>query len=253
VARYALADQSQRPLLTHTILLADRVHRALVELSDGSPVFTGCDELHRPLRGHEHAHILCESAPCQGGEWRGEITNISIYAPRGFDSGEKDALLRLAEIYDDRGCSTDLIFLGFARPVDLVSTSPLFALSRSWLSHTPFLPTRHPKATRAGVPKVDSTGLQIGSPEHELLRLLHLAGFPQPVAMERVGYARLGEREVPWDAFVRQREGDERGPANGEGYGFRIRFPEPVQGPVAVGYGEHFGMGGFDGLEFIDL
>jgi len=52
---------------------------------------------------------------------------------------------------------------------------------------------------------------------------------------------------------VRRREGDERGPANGKGYGFRIVFAEAVQGPVAVGYGGHFGMGGFDGLEFIDL
>ncbi len=233
-----------RPLLTQTILLAERVHRALVELSDGSAVFTGCDELHRPLRGHEHAHIFCESNPGGGGE----ITNISIYAPRGFDSGEEEALERLAEIYDGQGASTSLVFLGFARPADLVGISPLFARSRVWLSHTPFLPTRHPKATRAGVPKFDCTGFQIGSPEHELLRLLGLAGFPEPDMMERVDHTRLGEREVPWDAFVRRREGDERRPAaNGEGYGFRIVFPEAVQGPVAVGYGGHFGMGGFEG------
>ena len=248
VARYALADQGQRPPLTQTILLAERVHRALVELSDGSAVFTGCDELHRPLRGHEHAHIFCESNPRQGQQAGGEITEISIYAPRGFDSGDEEALERLAEIYDDQGRSTDLVFLGLARLEELVGISPLFARSRVWLSHTPFLPTRHPKATRAGVPKVDCTGFQIGSPEHELLRLLLLAGFPEPDMMERVDHARLGEREVPWDAFVRRREGDERGPvANGAGYGFRLVFPEPVQGPVAVGYGGHFGMGGFVG------
>ena len=53
----------------------------------------------------------------------------------------------------------------------------------------------------------------------------------------------MGEREVPWDAFVRRREGDERGPANGKGYGFRIVFPEAVQGPVAVGSGGISGWG----------
>jgi len=78
VARYALAGPG--PLLTQTILLADRVHRALVELSDGSVVFTGCDSSKRPLQGHRHAHIFCESNPGSGGE----ITEISIYAPMGF-------------------------------------------------------------------------------------------------------------------------------------------------------------------------
>jgi CRISPR-associated protein Csb2 len=244
VARYALADPG--PQLTETILLAERVHRALVELSDGSAVFTGCDSSKRPLQGHRHAHIFCESIPCQGRESRGEITNISIYAPMGFDSREEEALQRLKEIYDDQGASMSLVLLGLGQPAELGSTSPLFSRSRSWISHTPFLPTRHPKATRAGVPKVDSTGFQIGSPEHELLRLLGLAGFPEPDMIERVGHTRLGERDVPWDAFVRRRGADERRPAaNGAGYGFRIVFAEAVQGPVAVGYGGHFGMGMF--------
>ena len=246
VARYALAGPG--PLLTQTILLTDRVHRALVELSDGSAVFTGCDSSKRPLQGHRHAHFFCESIPCQGRESRGEITNISIYAPMGFDSEDEAALQKLKEIYDDQGASTGLVLLGFARPADLVGISPLFSRSRSWISHTPFLPTRHPKATRAGVPKVDSTGFQIGSPEHELLRLLGLAGFPEPDMIERVSHTRLGKREVPWDAFVRRRGTDGRRPAaNGKGYGFRIVFAEAVQGPVAVGYGGHFGMGGFVG------
>ena len=243
VARYALAGPG--PQLTQTILLADRVHRALVELSDGSAVFTGCDSSKKPLQGHRHAHIFCESIPCS----RGEITNISIYAPMGFNPEDEVALQKLKEIYDDQGASTSLVLLGLGQPADLVGISPLFARSRIWVSRTPFLPTRHPKATRAGVAKVDSTGFQIGSPEHELLRLLGLAGFPQPDMIERVDHTRLGEREVPWDAFVRRREGDERGPANGKGYGFRIVFPEAVQGPVAVGYGGHFGMGGFEGEE----
>ena len=34
--------------------------------------------------------------------------------------------------------------------------------------------------------------------------------------------------------------------AGSVGYGFRIEFPESVQGPVALGYGAHFGMGGFE-------
>ena len=65
VARYAVTGQ-RPPRLTETITLAETVHRALVELSDGSQVFTGCDSSHRPLSGHAHAHIFCESNPGPG-------------------------------------------------------------------------------------------------------------------------------------------------------------------------------------------
>ena len=109
------------------------------------------------------------------------------------------------------------------------------------------MPARHPKATRAGVPKLDASGLQIGSPEHELRRLLELGGFPAPVAADSVSSTMLGENKVPWSAFQRQRgNGEGRRAANGAGYGFKIEFPETVRGPVAVGYGAHFGMGIFD-------
>lgn len=59
VARFSLSGLA--PRLTDAILLAERVHAALVELSDGSSVFTGCDESGRPLQGHAHAYILSES------------------------------------------------------------------------------------------------------------------------------------------------------------------------------------------------
>jgi CRISPR-associated protein Csb2 len=127
------------------------------------------------------------------------------------------------------------------------SQCPLLARSRAWVSRTPFIPTRHPKVTRAGALKRDASGLQIGSSEHELRRLLGLAGFPEPVLVEPVAGTILGERNIPWHAFLRRRETDKGKPvANGAGYGFLIEFPEAVQGPVAVGYGAHFGMGGFE-------
>ena len=251
VARYAVTSQ-RSPSLTFAIILAETVHRALVELSNGSPVFTGCDSLHRPLRGHGHAHIFCESNMVNGRGGQGEITDITVYAPMGFDIPEQAALQRLKEVYVDRGSDVQLALQDLGVPEDFGGTdlekgqSLLMARSRTWVSRTPFLPTRHPKATRAGVPKVDSTGFQIGSPEHELLRLLELAGFPEPETVEPVASTSLGGREVRWQEFLRRREMDERAPAaNGAGYGFRIEFPEPVQGPVAVGYASHFGMGGF--------
>jgi len=93
------------------------------------------------------------------------------------------------------------------------------------------------------VPKCDERGLQIGGPEHELRRLLALAGLPEPVAVGPVAGTMLGGREVAWREFLRQRSGG--GPAKA-GYGFRIEFPEAVAGPVVLGRESHFGMGGFE-------
>ena len=253
VARFAVASMDA-PRLTETISLAEKVHAALVSRSNGSPVFTGCDESGKPLKGHSHAYIFCESNVGLGRGDRGEITHITVYASAGFGQKEKQAIEGLTRVWGHGLDDLQLVLLGIGQSEDFGGSNTtkgdcsLFAMSKSWVSRTPFVPTRHPKATRAGVPKLDASGLQIGSPEHDLRRLLVLDGFPAPISVEPISGTILGEQEVPWHGFLRRRETGEGKPAaNGAGYGFRIEFPEPVSGPVAVGYGAHFGMGGFEG------
>jgi CRISPR-associated protein Csb2 len=250
VARFAV-ESKHPPHLTETIILADRVHAALVSLSNGSSIFTGCDEQGRPLQGNRHSHVFCESNIGLGNGTDGEITHITVYAPMGFESENQSALQDLKEVWSGDDIRVKLLLLGQGLPQDFGGVDlergqcPLLTRAKTWISRTPFLHTHHPKYTRAGVPKVDDTGLQKGSPEHELLRLLELAGFPEPETVEPVASTCLGGRDVPWHDFLRRR-GERRPAANGAGYGFRIEFPEPVQGPVAVGYASHFGMGGFE-------
>ena len=111
---------------------------------------------------------------------------------------------------------------------------------------TPFVPTRHGKRKRSGEPKVDEAGLQVGSPTHDLLRLLELAGLPAVDALEPIDGVVLAGRLVRWLDFYRwrsRRGGGARG--DSRGYGFRLTFQEPVSGPIAVGFGAHFGLGIF--------
>ncbi len=122
---------------------------------------------------------------------------------------------------------------------------PLLARSKVWVSRTPFILTRHPKVTRAGAVKLDARGLQIGGPEHELRRLLGLSGFPEPVAVEPVPAAELAGHRIGWSCFHKTRSFGDGRRAGRVGYGFRIEFAETVQGPVAIGYACHYGMGGF--------
>jgi CRISPR-associated protein Csb2 len=252
VAHYAVASD-RPPHLTETIVLAETVHAALVSLSNASSVFTGCDEQGMPLKGNRHAHVFCESNNAPGKGSGGEITNVTIYAPMGFESEDQRALLDLNRVWGADDIEVHVTLLRLGQPQDYGGQdlergeSPLLAKSKYWISRTPFMPTRHPKVTRAGALKRDASGLQIGCPEHDLLRLLEQAGFPRPLKVETVAGTSLGGRNIPWHAFLRRREtGKGRPAANGAGYGFRIEFPEAVQGPVAVGYGAHFGMGGFE-------
>jgi len=249
-ARFVLAGESHFRF-TDSLLLAERVHLALVKLSDASPVFTGCDDNGEPLQGHGHARILCESNPGLGRGSRGEITHITVYASMGFSPEDLKALSNLSRVW---GPDQDvgLALIGVGQPEDFggldVSKGkcPLLAEAKAWISRTPFLPTRHPKSTRAGVPKLDLGGLQIGSPEHELRRLLALEGLPEPVAVEPVYFTDLAGQKVSWSSFHRTRSFGNGRRAGNVGYGFRVEFDEAVRGPIAVGYGEHFGMGLFE-------
>ncbi len=200
VARF-LVSGDQPPKLTMALLLAERIHLALVELSNGSSVFTGCDSSHRPLKGHEHAYIFCESNLGLGRGNEGEITHVTVSSSTGFSSHDQKALQKLEHVYGGSVPDVHLSLLGMGQPEDFGGTDlelgrcSLLAKSRTWISRLPFVPTRHPKITRAGAAKRDATGLQIDSPEHELRRLLKLGGFPVPAMVERVPCTQSGREQ----------------------------------------------------------
>ncbi|HPS91172.1 MAG TPA: type I-U CRISPR-associated protein Csb2 [Methanothrix sp.] len=258
VARYVVS--AGRPvLLTDAIILADRVHETLVSLSDGASVFTGCDSHREPLQGNRHAYIFCESNNRSGEDDGGEITHIVVYASMGFGSSDLKALENLSEIWGENDLRVAVVLQGLGQLEDFSVNSavnsvgmdadhpfcPLLSRSRIWVSRTPFIPTRHPKVTRAGALKLDGRGLQIGSPEHEVRRLLGLEGLSEIASVEPIAGTILGKRQIVWSSFRLSRDGGRGRRAGSRGYGFRIEFSEPVQGPLAVGYGAHFGMGLF--------
>jgi len=170
----------------------------------------------------------------------------------GFDRNARRSLDNLTSVWGHGGHDIQLILLGVGQPEDFAGLdesrgeSPILAKSDRWISRTPFVSTRHPKATKTGLPKLDDNGLQIGSAEHELRRLLKLSSFPEPISVVPVTSTDLAGHETRWLKFRRDRNhGNGRRASSGYGYGFRIIFPEPVSGPIALGYGAHFGLGLF--------
>ena len=151
VARYAVASKNP-PQLTDTIILADKVHAALVSLSNGSSIFTGCDEQGRPLQGNRHAHVFCESNNGLGKGIDGEITHITIYAPTGFESEDQRALQDLNRVWGGDDLEIQVILLGFGQPQDFGGQDlergqcPLLARSRAGSLARPSCPRATPRS-----------------------------------------------------------------------------------------------------------
>lgn len=240
VARYAVTS-AVLPSLRDALSLAYRVHQALVKRSNGHPVFTGKGDDDRVLIGHGHVHIFCEA---NGADGRA-ISHVTLYAPMGFDEAAESALAGLQHVWGHGGHPVNLVLLGVGNPVDFAGPNiragqcPLFVESRVWVSRTPFVPTRHPKR------KLDASGMQVGGPEHDLYRLLREQGFPEPKRVERLPDTSLGGHRTTWIEFRTVRHHGNGQRAGNRGWGFRVEFEDLERGPLAVGYGAHFGLGMF--------
>lgn len=246
MARFAV-HSAVPPRLTEAIALADKIHQSLAKISRGATVFTGKEDDGTPRHGHGHAHIFCESNRGQAGR----ITHVTLYAPMGFDEPSKRALGSLKRVWGHGGHDVHLILLGVGQPDDFGGTDiekglcPLAAHTEVWVSRTPYVPIRHPKSFRDGRPKLDERGIQIDGPEHQIRRQLAQRGLPDPISIECLPSTDLGGKETRWLEFRRQRKTGGGRQATLRGYGYRLTFAEPVQGPIALGYGAHFGLGLF--------
>jgi CRISPR-associated protein Csb2 len=245
VARFALTAKVP-PGITQSLSLAERFHQALCKHLDGvhSPALTGVDADGQPLTGNAHAYFLPE---CDS---HGYVTHITVHAPCGFSAADSRALSRLRKVWsiEGKGAEIDVILLATGQAADFNPASPYFRPARVWRSLTPFVPVRHAKATRTGVPKRDpSNGLQIGSPEHDCLRLLSLVAPRAPSVRIRQVSARLsvGLRGIPALDFQRQRRNGSGTRGDHRGYALELEFAEPTALPFGLGYAAHFGLGLF--------
>jgi hypothetical protein len=221
VARFVLGGRppAAAPRHTEAILLAERVHAALVELSDGSAVFTGCDGEKRPLSGHAHAYILPESIQALGRGRSGEITSVTMYAPAGFGSREIGALEDLREV-GGSGFDVQLALLGLGHPGDFGGTDAVGGESPPWPSpasgphgrlHLHQAPQDH---SRRG-----AEARLLGPPDQKP------RARAAPSTVEPVSFTDLAGQRTDWSSFRRARSCGDWRRAGSAGYGFRIEFP----------------------------
>ena len=241
VARFAVAS-AVLPRITRAVSVAERVHQALVARFKDGPapaVFTGLGLDGKPQAGHHHAFIFCEANGA-----RDAVTHVTVFARDGFDAPARRAIESLQRVWGHGGHDLQLVLLGFG-DTHTFSDCRLFAKSRVWRSLTPFVATRHPKAHRDGRPKLDANGWPIGSPPHDLRRLLAEASLPLPQKTEPMEAIPIGSRRLRPLEFQSQRFHGNGLRGGHSGAAFRLTFAEPISGPLAFGYGAHFGLGLF--------
>lgn len=233
-AHYAL-DSTVLPLAQDALPFAEQVRRALIRNrvdTSHSEVITGKHHDGTPLDGHEHAHYFPTDE-----DHDGRIDHITIYAARGFDDADLEALGSLRTIFRSGNRPEVKMVLTGLGGEDLLSEVSIFSEARRWRSVSPFSLPRFPNRGVGKPPRPRDL------PEGQLVRELKNRGLPEPVSIKRIeGYQVEGRTPVRWLEFHTTRYNGTKG--NGLA-GFEIEFAEPVRGPIALGFACHFGLGLF--------
>jgi CRISPR-associated protein Csb2 len=261
VARYTL-DGPVLPPVGQSLPVAEAIRRALMsryrKLKEiekygrtdppnaerfASVVFSGKDERGVPLHD-EHAHAFYLPTDDDGD---GRLDHVTVYAsPGGFTRDEVRAIdsLRWLKCAD---LDLSLLLVGLGQVADFRHT-PILGNSTVWTSATPFIVTRHAK--RRGQKRDPPSFFEApdGRAEfvmqvlrEELARRGLLQDETEIEPLDHVG-ERPSLRPLQF-RLERHKTGDD-GASRPRGL-FRIRFPQLVSGPVALGHSCHFGLGLF--------
>lgn len=217
-----------RPSITEAVVAGQALRNALQNMygkhnaRTASPTFSGRQGDAPRDDQHRHAHYL--SLPDAEGP---RIDRLVVWAPEGFGQSEVKSLAGISYLsvhgIPER-MPTALAALGVADDLDL---QPLIGPARSWRSITPFGLVRHPKIRQ---------GELRDSPVDQVRRELTLRGFPEPedVTLEHGSWHRFRSHKGGQSQLQRTKV-----------FGVRLRFSEPVRGPIALGSFSHFGLGLF--------
>ena len=259
VARYLLAGRP-RPRVEDTIRIGELMRRAAlsqfgwqVDHSSGRRVpkapwqISGRDSGGKPLRdpAHRHAYWLPEDADADG-----LIDHVSVFIPHGIDHDIQAKLDRITRLWvDHQQHSGDgdvdaagtikwrLALEGFGKPSDFAESAPIFGRARDWRSATPFLAAGHLKS-KGHAGEFRRLVTRMGMDE-KLGFTAELIEISELESVQVGGTTRHADRFRRFRSRGRERQYDARGAL------LQVRFPVPLRGPVAMGFGSHFGLGLF--------
>ncbi len=201
----------------------------------------------KPLRdpAHSHAFWLPEDADSDG-----LIDHVSVFIAGGINQDIHAKLDRITRLWLEskhraEGGEVDvanakewrLALEGFGKPDDFAGSARIFGRSMRWRSTTPFLAAGRLKA--GGYPA-------------EFRRLVKRVGMERRFGFDAAEIKIHERQEVSSGGstrrvlhFHRFRSRGREAQHDTAGIFLDVVFPEPVDGPLALGYGSHFGLGLF--------
>ncbi len=260
VVRYAI-DSTVLPLVTETLAVAEAARRCLMgihgrlteqnSVRGRSDVFSGKDQQGQRLINHRHAYYLPTD---EDGD--GHLDHLTVYAAAGFGPDERRALDHLREIKmgweEEEHHPLRLLLLGMGAS-DEYAPDP-FRASRIWESATPYVATHYAKTrgqsrinlfspeARAAFLR-DDLHAQLAAVRPDLVREGTSAVIVEPLWDENYVFRIGGQwRPIQFKRFRRKATDDGGRRLAGA---FRLIFPNPVRGPIALGHSSHFGLGQF--------
>ncbi|MCZ7664441.1 MAG: type I-U CRISPR-associated protein Csb2 [Thermoleophilia bacterium] len=224
-ARLALAG---KPLarIEDAVRIGELVRLAAIKkaeyLGEGiPPVLSGHDLPEDSTHGH--AFYLPEAND------DGRIDHVLVYAADGLCRNSLRALDRITRLWQHEGSEWQVLLERYGREEDF-SHLPYMGHSSTWESITPYL---HPWFRKKGF-----------GTEDQIQRECRERGLPEP-DLEPLPAVHIKGRDRRPVHFRRFRSKHGLRQPDTHGSFWRLVFPEPVSGPLALGFGCHYGLGVF--------
>lgn len=185
------------------------------------PIFTG----HGLPEGnrHQHAFYLPQDMNDDG-----RIDRVLVHVPIGMGPAERRIMEKIRRIWRRDGGQWRLVLENIG---DACIGETLLARAREWQSITPYLHPWHAKKNFVI--------------EDQIRRECRERGLAEPIALERLDQIAVGNQMRRPIHFHRFRNKRGLSQPDRQGSFWRLVFAEPVQGPLALGFGCHFGLGVF--------
>lgn len=183
-------------------------------------IFSG----HEMPEGNRHGHAFYLPWDSDGD---GRIDRLLLHVPTSMNSEQRRIVEKLNRIWSRDGGEWKLVL----ESIGSDNTCALFAGSTQWQSITPYL---HPWYCKKNF------GI-----EDQIRRECRERGLPEPVGFERLESITIKGRDRKPIHFHRFRS--KRGLIQPDTHGsfWKLTFAKPVPGPLALGFGCHYGLGIF--------
>lgn len=250
VVRLALSGRVLPPV-GDTLRWGDVARRAAMSrygrLNGGraAPALSGKGPDGRPLQGHRHTFYL----PTDD-DGDGRLDHLNLVTPGGLDAGELAAVASIDALNPGhRQPAVRASVEAIGAMADFRNALPIFGVSSSWRSLTPYVLPRH---TRFRGPR-DANGLRrmVDGPEDQVAREV-ATRWPDGTGLVRVQRVDPsepirpmidgGSSGLPPFEFFRHRNSGSNG---GGAFNVSLEWAEPISGPVALGFSCHYGLGLF--------